>query len=681
MKRLLLNVLFAFSLASLTAQSSGSAAKLAVENKMAQPLSQVMNQLEKQFHVRFYYNVDTTGLMLNYAQGRIRPYSLKESLKNVLAPFDFKAWQQNDSLYKIKPYEYYRRWDEEGQQMTDYLNTLYSNKEEWEERAKALRKAVYEASGVDALLSACVDLHPILGKIRKYDGYTVQNIALELVPGYYVCGSIYVPNNKLARKQVANGNGQYPVIISPNGHWGEGRYNKDLQARFATLARMGAISISFDLLGWGESELQVGAKNHATSIAFTYQLAAGLRLLDYALTRKDVDASRIGACGGSGGGTHSVLLSTIDDRFTACCPVAHITSHFDGGCPCESGLPVQYVLGGTTSVEMLATMAPKPIMLVGDEGDWTHTHPSIEVPYLKRIYGFYHADDQVQSLFLPGERHDFRLSKRQGVYSYFKSIWNLVESQQDESKVTIESPLQLYCFGGTQTADGKCIPTGANAPANFERSIKTLAEKYFDKQLYFDLRWEAGLEEKAQKWADSLHLEDPAKTQRVQTLIYNHLVQITQWHNEHANDCPKGINPRTGEKLRAVDLQIIADAAQPKEYHTALMEGLRAELTPDQVETILDLYTIGKVQFTMKGYYGIVPNMTPTEDSVCQAYLKEAREMAIDYKSMKEISEIFGIAKDKCEAYFNQHGRNWRQMYSDYVKKLKAEKKARQQKK
>ena len=101
------------------------------------------------------------------------------------------------------------------------------------------------------------------------------------------------------------------------------------------------------------------------------------------------------------------------------------------------------------------------------------------------------------------------------------------------------------------------------------------------------------------------------------------------------------------------------------------MNGLRKELTEEQVVTILDLYTVGKVDFTMRSYHLIVPNMTAEEDSICRAYLCEAREMAIDYKSMKEISEIFGMYKDKCEEYFNTHGRNWRQMYRDFHNKRK----------
>ncbi|MBP5717227.1 MAG: hypothetical protein J6W69_08925, partial [Bacteroidales bacterium] len=236
------------------------------ENKMSRPLSLVMNDLEKQFGVKFKYNVDTAYLTLDYALSRVRPYSLEESLANVLSPFDFKAWDQGNNTWKIKPYEHPRRYDRDGEKFVNYLNTLYINREQWESRRNALRKEVRERLGIDSLLAKCVNKPAILGKVRKMDGYTVQNIALELVPGYYTCGSIYAPNNALAKKKVANG-GKYPVIICPTGHWTNGRYNGDLQTRYATLARMGAICISFDIFGWGESELQVGKESHATSIA------------------------------------------------------------------------------------------------------------------------------------------------------------------------------------------------------------------------------------------------------------------------------------------------------------------------------------------------------------------------------------------------------------------------------
>lgn len=659
---------------------------LVSDNKMARPVGQVLDEVAERFGVKFKYNVDTTGLVLNYADSRIRPYSLEETLNNICAVFDWKPWDQGKGVWKIKPYEYPRRYDADGEKMVAYLNSLYNNKEEWEVRRSALRQEVRERLGIDPLLQKCVPIvtkgkvqNPLLGEVRKYDGYTVQNVALELMPGYYTCGSIYVPANKEARKAVATRDGRYPVIICPNGHWADGRYNKDLQVRYANLARMGAICISYDIFGWGESELQVGREAHQSSLAHVMQALSGERLLDYALTCKDVDASRVASNGGSGGGTHAVLLATIDDRFTACCPVVSVCSHFDGGCPCESGMPIQYSQGGTCNIELAATFAPKPMMLVGDEGDWTHTYPTIEMPYLQRIYGFYGAQDQLQSVFLPGERHDFRPSKRCPIYAFFQQVWGLVEANNDEARATIESYDKLFSFGGTQNEKGQWIPTGEKAPANFETSIKNLIEQNLDKasqQPYFELRWAAGLKDKAQEWTASLNLDDAEKAARVEQTIYNHLCAVTKWHNEHPGKTtvPQGINPRTGERLRAVDLDIIADGAQPKSIHDTVMAQLRRELTEEQVVAILDKYTVGKVEFTLKGYREIVPNLTAEEEAQCRQYLEEAREVSIDYKSMKEISEIFGIAKDKCELYFNTHGRNWKQMYSDFVKRRKAEK-------
>ena len=77
----------------------------------------------------------------------------------------------------------------------------------------------------------------------------------------------------------------------------------------------------------------------------------------------------------------------------------------------------------------------------------------------------------------------------------------------------------------------------------------------------------------------------------------------------------------------------------------------------------------------------IVPNMTEEETAFVLEQLKLAREQAIDYKNMKQISAVFEIYKTKCEQYFNEHGRNWRQMFKDYVNKRNAEKKAQGKKK
>ncbi|MCW0481829.1 DUF3826 domain-containing protein [Gaoshiqia sediminis] len=185
-------------------------------------------------------------------------------------------------------------------------------------------------------------------------------------------------------------------------------------------------------------------------------------------------------------------------------------------------------------------------------------------------------------------------------------------------------------------------------------------------------------EKKAAEWVASLSLNDEVKEKRVTAVIAEHLTAVRDWHNAHpASTVPAGINPVTGNPLSELDRQIIADSAMPKTVHEALMTGLRHDLTEEQVEAILDKYTIGKVAFTMQGYKAIVPDLTEKEEATILGYLKEAREMAVDYKNMKQISAIFEIYKTKSEQYLNNNGRNWREMYKAYVNARKAEKAAK----
>lgn len=185
--------------------------------------------------------------------------------------------------------------------------------------------------------------------------------------------------------------------------------------------------------------------------------------------------------------------------------------------------------------------------------------------------------------------------------------------------------------------------------------------------------------DKAKEWVSALKLTDAKKKIAAEQTIAIHLTTIRDWHNSHpASNIPDGINPVTGNKLSDLDKQIIADSAIPGTVHQALIEGLRKNLSPEQVETILDKYTIGKVDFTMKGYKAIVPDLTADEEAKILAFLKQAREQAIDFKNMKQISAIFEIYKTKSEQMLNNNGRNWRTLYSAYTRKIKEEKAAKQ---
>ncbi len=191
-----------------------------------------------------------------------------------------------------------------------------------------------------------------------------------------------------------------------------------------------------------------------------------------------------------------------------------------------------------------------------------------------------------------------------------------------------------------------------------------------------DAKSDADQQKRAAEWVGALKLNDPARGALTE-VITTHLKAVRDWHNEHPYSAvPAGINPLSGKPLTNLDRQVIVDSSMPKSVHENLMAGLRKDLSDDQVETILDRYTIGKVAFTMNGYRAIVPNLTSTEEAALLAFLNQAREEAIDYKSMNEISAIFEIYKTKCEQYLNANGRDWKAMFKAYVDAVKAKKAA-----
>ena len=187
------------------------------------------------------------------------------------------------------------------------------------------------------------------------------------------------------------------------------------------------------------------------------------------------------------------------------------------------------------------------------------------------------------------------------------------------------------------------------------------------------------IREKAAAWVKELNLNDAAKEARVAGVIATHQIEVRDFHNTHPFTLvPDGINPRTGDKMNNIEKQVLINSTKPASVHENLMSGLRADLTEEQVEFILDKYTIGKVEFTMNGYRECIPDLTAEEEAGLYEILKKAREQAVDYKNMNMISQIFEIGKTKCELYLYQHDRNFKRLYKEWTDRLKAEKAARQ---
>lgn len=426
-------------------------------NRFVRPLGEVLREVGERFGVRVVCKrFDPDTVQVAWAGFRVRPYSLSQTLDGLLHPLDL-VWSGAGKI-TVQPYEYYRRTPADGEKLLAWLSGQYADRAAWERRRETLLEGVREALDLGPFLRGLVaEPDVVLGPEVRHDGYTTQNYALETLPGLYVCGTVYAPaglplpgERMIVRGRRPHGPIRRPLIVSPSGHWEGGRYRADQQMRMATFARMGAVAVDMDIFGWGESERQVGREAHMAPYSMQVQVLWSKAVTDWIVaSRPDIDTTRMTATGGSGGATHALLLAVTDGRFAALAPVVHLVSHFDGGCPCESGRPVTLAAGGSCTPEILAAaMAPRPVLVVSDGGDWTATYPTLEYPFLRRIWDFYDAGTQVRNVHFPDERHDYGPNKRRAVYAFFAETLGLDLSQADESRVELLPEAALRAFSG-----------------------------------------------------------------------------------------------------------------------------------------------------------------------------------------------------------------------------------------
>lgn len=441
-------VLFTFNAFQNFAQSNNT------DYQYKKPLLQVIKDIETRFGVKIKYTeAQVKDKWVNYADWRFRT-DVDQTLTNVLTPLDMKVNKEKDKVYKLKEYEY-NRWSlKDGWDFLDTLATKYHDQTSWEKRKAEIKPQLYQALLLSPLPPK-TNTKPIITNKRIMDGYSVENIAIEIMPGLYVNGSLYKPLH--AKDKI-------PLVLSPDGHWEKQRFRADCQIRCAMIAKMGAMAFSYDLFAWGESQLQFKLEDHRRSLAQTIQTLGAIRILDYFTSLKETDTTRIGISGGSGAGSHAILMAAIDDRIKLSAPVVAMSSYFYGGCPCESGMPIHFCAGGTNNVELAAMAAPKPQLIVSDGGDWTAETPQHDFPYLQKMYGYYNLSNKVENIHLPNDKHDFGINKRVALYDFLAKHFKLnsvvlkdKNGNYDEAKVTIEPETALYVFG----AQGQFLPKNA----------------------------------------------------------------------------------------------------------------------------------------------------------------------------------------------------------------------------
>ncbi len=255
--------------------------------------------------------------------------------------------------------------------------TRFKTADEWTEAKPRLREQLFDMLGLNPLPGK-TPMQPVITGTTDETEFTVERIQFQSLPGLYVTGNFYRPKN--ADKPL-------PTILYVCGH---GQVKKDgvsfgnkthYHYHGAWFARNGYNCLIIDTLQLGEIE----GIHHGTykmnrwwwnSRGYT---PAGveawncIRSLDYLETRAEVDATKIGVTGRSGGGAYSWWISALDDRIQCAVPVAGITNlrdHVVNGCVeghCDCMFMVNTFQWDYATVAAL--VAPRPLLISNTDKD------------------------------------------------------------------------------------------------------------------------------------------------------------------------------------------------------------------------------------------------------------------------------------------------------------------------
>jgi len=288
----------------------------------------------------------------------------------------------------------------------------YSSLPEWRPRAEYLRQHILASAGLLPL----PEKTPLRAQVfdeQKHGDYSVFKAYFESLPGFFVTGNLYTPA----------GRGPFPAVLLPHGHWTYGRLENtevsSIPGSAISLARQGFVAFTYDMVGYDDSRQLTHAFGGKRESLWGLSLAGlqlwnGIRSLDFLQSRIEVDGERIGCAGASGGGTQTFLLAAVDERVKVAVPVNMISLHMQGGCLCENppGLRLD-----ANNVELAATMAPRPMLMISATGDWTDETPQVEYPETRRLFALAGAEERVGNVHVRAE-HNYNRETREALYAW-----------------------------------------------------------------------------------------------------------------------------------------------------------------------------------------------------------------------------------------------------------------------
>lgn len=343
------------------------------------------------------------------------------------------------------------------------LNSL----SEWQQRQKWLRETLLDIVG------PFPEKTPLNAKVLRVidkDDYKVEHIVYESQPGFYVTSSVFIPGGLKKRSNA-------PAVIYCSGHSNEGYRSTAYQHIILNLVKKGFIVFSFDPVGQGErleyydpeigrsvvggptrEHSYPGAQAFITgSSQARYMIWDGIRAVDYLLTRKEVDPSRIGITGRSGGGTQSAYIAAFDDQIYASAPECYITNFTRllqsiGPQDAEQNL-FNGIMRGIDHPDFLLVRAPKPALMITTTRDFFSIQGARETA--KEVLGIYKAYGKEDNFRMVEDDfpHASTKKNKEAMYAFFqKHLDNPGNSNDQEVELLSNAELQVTSTGQVSTS-------------------------------------------------------------------------------------------------------------------------------------------------------------------------------------------------------------------------------------
>jgi cephalosporin-C deacetylase-like acetyl esterase len=291
----------------------------------------------------------------------------------------------------------------------------------------------------------------VTGQIHNHS-YTIEKVIYESLPGFYVTANVYRPNLP----------GRYPAILLQSGHTQEGK--PENQRLAANLALKGFVVLCSDPIGQGErvqtysrqldgplsgwsvpEHIGMGAQAQLIGEGLArYFISDAMRSLDYLQRRPDVDGSRMGAAGCSGGGALTTFTGGLDPRLKVVVPACYPSSFkvlFPTSGPDAEMVFPHLLASGLDTADFVELSAPTPWLLQATETDeYYFSHEGVHMVYeeSQKWHALYNSKNNLGFMVGPGS-HGMPLASREAVYQWMIRWLKNGKGDYHEQPVTMYS--------------------------------------------------------------------------------------------------------------------------------------------------------------------------------------------------------------------------------------------------